>query len=85
MWLIILSPLGDRVRDELRREPDETATLQVLFWGFAVLMGLSLSTVFLVYTGASIAATFFATAGAFAGLSLVGYTTKKDLSAMGSS
>jgi FtsH-binding integral membrane protein len=61
-----------------------TGTLQALFWGFAVLMGVSLSTVFLVYTGASIAATFFATAGAFAGLSLVGYTTKKDLSGMGS-
>jgi len=46
-------------------------------------MGLSLSTIFLVYTGTSIAATFFATAGAFAGLSLFGYTTQKDLSAMG--
>jgi FtsH-binding integral membrane protein len=46
-------------------------------------MGMSLSTIFLVYTGASIAATFFATAGAFAGLSLFGYTTRKDLSAFG--
>jgi FtsH-binding integral membrane protein len=61
-----------------------TATLQAMFWGFAVLMGLSLSTVFLIYTGGSIAATFFATSGAFAGLSLFGYTTKKDLSAFGS-
>jgi FtsH-binding integral membrane protein len=60
-----------------------TTTLQAMFWGFAVLMGLSLSTIFLVYTGSSIAATFFATAGAFAGLSLFGYTTRKDLSAMG--
>ena len=58
-------------------------TLQLMFWGFAVLMGLSLSTIFLVYTGESIAATFFATAGAFAGLSLFGYTTKKDLSGFG--
>ena len=47
-------------------------------------MGLSMSTIFLVYTGASIATTFFASAAAFAGLSLVGYTTKKDLSGMGS-
>jgi FtsH-binding integral membrane protein len=47
-------------------------------------MGLSLSTIFLVYTGESIAVTFFATAGAFAGLSLFGYTTKKDLSGFGS-
>jgi len=46
-------------------------------------MGLSLSSIFLVYTGASIAQTFFATAAAFAGLSLFGYTTKKDLSAFG--
>jgi uncharacterized protein len=46
-------------------------------------MGLSLSTIFVVYTGESIAATFFATAGAFAGLSLYGYTTKKDLSGFG--
>jgi FtsH-binding integral membrane protein len=55
-----------------------------LFWGFATLMGLSLSSVFLVYTGGSIATTFFATAAAFAGLSLWGYTTKKSLSGMGS-
>jgi FtsH-binding integral membrane protein len=55
-----------------------------MFWGFCVVMGLSMSTIFLVYTGASIATTFFATAGAFAGLSLMGYTTKKDLTAMGS-
>ena len=59
-------------------------TLQAMFWGFAFLMGLSLSTIFLRYTGGSIAATFFATAGAFAGLSLFGYTTKKDLSGWGS-
>jgi FtsH-binding integral membrane protein len=55
-----------------------------LFWGFAVLMGLSLSTIFLVYTGASIAVTFFATSAAFAGLSLWGYTTQKDLTGWGS-
>jgi uncharacterized protein len=60
-----------------------TATLQMLFWAFAVVMGLSMSTIFLVFTGTSIAQTFFATAAAFAGLSLWGYTTKKDLSGMG--
>ena len=47
-------------------------------------MGLSLSTIFITYTGSSIAMTFFATAGAFAGLSLWGYTTKKDISGWGS-
>ncbi len=79
-WLIILAPLAFIFFFSPRRE---TSTLQAMFWGFCVVMGLSLSTIFLVYTEASIATTFFATAGAFAGLSLVGYTTKKDLSAMG--
>jgi FtsH-binding integral membrane protein len=51
---------------------------------FAALMGLSLSSIFLVYTTASISQTFFATAAAFGGLSLYGYTTKRDLSAFGS-
>jgi FtsH-binding integral membrane protein len=54
-----------------------------MFWGFAVALGLSLSTVFLVYTQTSIAQAFFATAASFAGLSLYGYTTKRDLTAMG--
>ena len=60
-----------------------TTAAQALFWVYAAVMGLSLSTIFLVYTGASIATTFFATAAAFAGLSLWGYTTKKDLSGFG--
>ena len=60
-----------------------TQAAQGLFWAYAAVMGLSLSSIFLVYTGASIATTFFATAAAFAGLSLFGYTTKKDLSAFG--
>ena len=59
------------------------ATLQLLFWAFAALMGLSMSTIFLVYTKTSIAQTFFAVTAAFAGLSLYGYTTKKDLSGWG--
>lgn len=58
-------------------------TAKAIFWGYATLMGLSLSSIFLVYTGASIAQTFFATAAAFASLSLYGYTTKKDLSGFG--
>ena len=83
-WLIILAPLGFVFGMSLGANRMQTSTLQALFWGFCIVMGLSMSTIFLVYTGASIATTFFATAGAFAGLSLVGYTTKKDLSAMGS-
>ena len=60
-----------------------TGTLQLLFWGFAVVMGVSLSTIFLAYTGGSIAGAFFSTAAGFAALSLYGYTTKRDLTALG--
>jgi FtsH-binding integral membrane protein len=83
-WLIILAPLGFVMGMSFGANRMKTSTLQAMFWGFATVMGLSLSTIFLVYTSTSIATTFFATAAAFAGLSLVGYTTKKDLSAMGS-
>ena len=83
MWLVILSPLAIVFAMSFGANRFRTTTLQAMFWGFATLMGLSMSTVFVVYTGESIAATFFATAGAFAGLSLYGYTTKKDLSGLG--
>jgi uncharacterized protein len=83
-WLVMLAPLGFILAMSFGLHKMKTSTLQMLFWAFCTVMGLSLSTIFLVFTGASIATTFFATAGAFAGLSLVGYTTKKDLSGMGS-
>jgi FtsH-binding integral membrane protein len=60
-----------------------TGTAQLLFWAFAGIMGLSMSTIFLVYTGSSIATTFFATAVAFLSLSIYGYTTKRNLQAFG--
>jgi hypothetical protein len=82
-WLIILSPLAIIFAMSFGQNRFSTFTIQAMFWGFATLMGLSLSTIFLVYTGQSIATTFFATAAAFLGLSLYGYTTKKDLSGMG--
>lgn len=82
-WVIMLSPLAIVFAMSFGQGKFSTGTLQLMFWGFATLMGLSLSTIFLVYTGGSIAATFFATAGAFAGLSLYGYTTKRDLSGFG--
>jgi hypothetical protein len=82
-WVVMLAPLGIVLAMGMGMQRMRTATLQMLFWAFSVIMGLSLSTIVLVYTGPSIAATFFATAASFAGLSLVGYTTKKDLSAMG--
>ena len=82
-YLIIFAPLAFVMAMSFGLNKMSTGTLQMLFWGFATVMGLSMSTIFLVYTGASIAQTFFATAAAFAGLSLWGYTTKKDLSGMG--
>ena len=82
-WVIMLAPLAFVFAMSFGAMKMKTATLQVLFWGFCVVMGLSLSTIFLVFTGGSIATAFFATAAGFAGLSLVGYTTKKDLSGMG--
>ena len=82
-WLIILSPLAFVLVMSFGINRMSTATLQACFWGFATVMGLSMSTIFLVYTGTSIAQTFFAVAAAFLGLSLYGYTTKKDLSGFG--
>ena len=58
--------------------------VQAMFWGYSVLMGVSLAPIFLVYTGASIARVFLITAATFGALSLYGYTTKKDLSGWGS-
>lgn len=59
-------------------------TATAMFFGYAALSGITFSTIFLIYTGASIAGTFFVTAGAFAGLSAYGAITKRDLSSMGS-
>ena len=82
-WVVALAPLGFVLAMSFGANKFSRGTLQAMFWGFAITMGLSLSSLLLVYTGESIAATFFATAGAFAGLSLFGYTTKKDLSGFG--
>ncbi len=82
-WVIIFAPLGFVFAMSFGMHRMSTGTLQTLFWSFAVAMGLSMSSIFLVYTGMSIAQTFFAVAAAFAGLSLWGYTTKKDLSGFG--
>ena len=82
-YVIMFAPLAIVFGMSFGQNRMSTATLQMLFWGFAILMGLSLSTIFLVYSGTSIASAFFATAAGFAGLSLYGYTTKRDLSAFG--
>jgi FtsH-binding integral membrane protein len=82
-WIVMLSPLAIVFAMSFGMNRMATGTLQILFWAFAALMGLSMSTLFLAYTGVSIAQTFFATAAAYLGLSLYGYTTKRDLSGMG--
>jgi len=82
--VIALAPLGFILAMNFGLGRMRIGTLQACFWGFAVAMGLSLSWVLLRFTGQSVAATFFATSGAFAGLSLAGYTTKRSLSGFGS-
>ncbi|PZO88642.1 MAG: hypothetical protein DI623_12250 [Sphingomonas sanxanigenens] len=82
-WVVMLAPLGVVMWLSFGINRISEGTAKALFWAYAVLMGLSLSTVMLVYTGASVAQTFFASAAAFAGLSLWGHTTKRDLSAFG--
>jgi|SRR5579872_4954457 len=84
MWLIILAPLGLVMVLSYGLNRLSLPAAQGLFWAYAALMGLSMSTVFLVYTGASIARVFFITAGTFAAMSLYGYTTRRDLSRFGS-
>jgi FtsH-binding integral membrane protein len=82
-WVVMFAPLAVVFAFGAMIGKMSVATAQLVFYGFAALMGLSISYIFAVYTGVSIAQTFLITAIAFAGLSLYGYTTKRDLSAMG--
>ena len=83
-WVVILAPLAAVMFLSFRVQSMSVAAAQTTFWVYAGLVGLSLSSIFLIYTTASISQTFFATAAAFGGLSLYGYTTKRDLTAVGS-
>ena len=83
-WLIMFAPLIMVFAFGAAINRISAAGAQLFFYTFATLMGLSLSSIFLVYTGVSIAHTFLVTAVAFAGLSLWGYTTKRDISGWGS-
>ena len=84
VYVIMFSPLAIVFLFGAMVHRMNAGAAQGVFWLFAALMGLSLSTIFVRFTGISIAQTFFATAVAFLGLSLYGYTTKRDLSGMGS-
>ncbi|SPJ23838.1 Bax inhibitor-1/YccA family protein [Palleronia abyssalis] len=83
-WLIMFAPLIMVFAFGAMVNRISAAGAQLFFYTFAVLMGLSLSSIFLIYTGVSVAQTFLVTAIAFAALSLWGYTTKKDISGWGS-
>lgn len=83
VWIVILAPLAMVFFLSARINHMRASTAQAVFWLFAALVGASISFIFAVYAGVSIARTFFITAAAFLGLSLYGYTTKKDLSGMG--
>ncbi len=83
-WVVMLAPLAFVFFLSFRMQTISAAKAQVLFWAFCAVMGLSLASVFLVFTGTSIARTFFITATMFGATSLYGYTTKRDLSQFGS-
>jgi len=83
-WVIMLAPLAFVFFLSFRIYKMSVGAAQIAFWAFAAVMGLSLSSIFLVFTGQSITQVFFVTAAAFGALTLWGYTTKKDLSGWGS-
>lgn len=83
-WVVMLAPLGFVLVLSFGIHKLSLFATQALFWTFAATMGLSLASIFLIYTGESIARVFFITAASFGALSLWGYTTKRDLSGMGS-
>lgn len=83
-WVVLLAPLGVVFYLSYSLQRLSQATAQLLFWVYAGLMGLSLGSIFLIYTAESITRVFFITSAMFLSMSLYGYTTKKDLTSLGS-
>ncbi len=83
-YIVMFAPLGLVLLMSARFHKFSSVGLVALFIVFAILMGMSLSTIFIGYTGASIASTFFVTAGTFTAMAILGYTTKTDLTKFGS-
>ena len=83
-WIAMFAPLGMVLLLSFRIQKMSFAAAQATFWAYAAVMGVSLSTILFVYTGSSIAMTFFVTAATFGAMSLYGYTTQRDLTGMGS-
>jgi hypothetical protein len=78
-WVVMLAPLAFVMIFSFKMQTMSAAGAQAMFWAFCAVMGLSLASVFLVFTGTSIARTFFIAATMFGATSLYGYTTKRDL------
>lgn len=83
-WIVVIAPLIFVLVLSWGMQRISIPTAQAVFWIFAVVMGLSLSSIFLVYTHTSVARVFFITSAVFGAMSLYGYTTKRDLSSWGS-
>lgn len=83
-WVAIFAPMAFLLFMNFRMNAISAGTLRLLFWAFCAAMGLSMASLFLIFTGESIARTFFITAATFGAMSLWGYTTKKDLAGFGS-
>ena len=83
-WIVMLAPLGIVFYMSFGINKMSASKAQTVFWVFAALMGLSLSWILLVYTGVSVARVFFITSATFGAMSLYGYTTKRDLTKLGS-
>lgn len=83
-WVVALAPIGFVMFFGYKINRISAAKAQTYLWVFSVLMGISLSSILVMYTGTSVARVFFITASCFGAMSLYGYTTKKDLTGMGS-
>jgi len=83
-WIVMIAPLGFVMVMNFRMNSLSLSALRTLFWCFCATMGLSMGAIFLVYTNASVARAFFITAATFGSMALWGYTTKRDLTGMGS-
>ncbi|MEI8295125.1 MAG: Bax inhibitor-1/YccA family protein [Alphaproteobacteria bacterium] len=83
-WVVMFAPMGIVFFLSLRIQALSSPAARAAFWAFASIMGLSMASIFLVFTGQSVARVFFITASVFGGMSLYGYTTRRDLSGFGS-
>lgn len=84
LWVVMFAPVIMAIMLSVRIHKMAASTAQMMFWAYAGLMGVSLSYIFMIYTGHSVARMFFISASVFGGMSLYGYTTRKNLTGLGS-